>query len=76
MSDFTCLSEIRCFYPSKLGSQFSLWLSGRVLESRSRGCMFEPQRRHCVMSLSKTHYPLLSTEKKNEKKAPDPPLFL
>ena len=21
--------------------------------------MFEPHRRHCVMSLSKTHYPLL-----------------
>ena len=23
------------------------WLSGRVLDSRSRGCMFEPHRRHC-----------------------------
>ena len=27
------------------------WLSGRVLECRG----FEPHRRHCVVSLSKTH---------------------
>ena len=31
------------------------WLSGRVLDPRPRGCMFEPHRRHCVMPLSKTH---------------------
>ena len=31
------------------------WLSGRVLVSRSRGCGFEPHRRHCVVSLNKTH---------------------
>ena len=31
------------------------WLSGRVLDSRSKGCGFKPHRRHCVMSLSKTH---------------------
>ena len=36
-------------------------LSGRVLDLRSRGCRFEPHRRHCVVSLSKTVYPLLST---------------
>ena len=24
------------------------WPSGRVLDSRSRGCGFEPHRRHCV----------------------------
>ena len=35
--------------------------SGRVLESRSRGFGFEPHWRHCVVSLSKTLYPLLST---------------
>ena len=23
------------------------WLSGRVLDSRPRGCGFEPHRRHC-----------------------------
>ena len=25
------------------------WLSGRVLDSRLRGCGFEPHRRHCVV---------------------------
>ena len=37
------------------------WLSGRVLDSRQRGCGFKPHRHHCVMSLSKTHLSLLST---------------
>ena len=31
------------------------WLSGRVLDSRPRGRGLEPHRRHCVVSLSKTH---------------------
>ena len=31
------------------------WLSGRVLDSRQRGRGFEHHRRHCVVSLSKTH---------------------
>ena len=31
------------------------WLSGRVLDSRTKGCRFEPHQRHCVVSLSKTH---------------------
>ena len=40
------------------------WLSGRVLDSRLRGCRFEPHwRHHCVVSLSKTLYSLLSTGK-------------
>ena len=33
----------------------------RVLDSRTRGCGFEPHTRHWVVSLSKTLYPLLST---------------
>ena len=37
------------------------WLSGRVLDSRPRGRRLEPQWRHCVVSLSKTHLSLLST---------------
>ena len=39
------------------------WLSerGRVLDSRSRGCRFKPQRMHCVVSLSKKIYPLPCT---------------
>ena len=32
------------------------WLSGRVLDSRLRGRGLEPHRRHCVVSLNKTHY--------------------
>ena len=36
-------------------------LSGRVLDLRSRDWGFEPHRRHCVVSLSKTLCPLLST---------------
>ena len=35
-----------------LGAQ---WLSGRALDSRPKGRGFEPHRRHCVVSLSKTH---------------------
>ena len=31
-------------------------LIGRMLDSRLRGCVF---KRHCVVSLSKTLYPLL-----------------
>ena len=37
---------------SQLGTQ---WLNGRVLDSRSRGHGLEPDRSHCVVSLSKTH---------------------
>ena len=37
------------------------WLSGRVLDSRSRGRGFESHWLHCVESLSKTHLSLLST---------------
>ena len=35
------------------------WLSGRVLDSRPRGCGFEPHWRHCVVSLSKNINPSL-----------------
>ena len=35
--------------------------SGRKLDSRSRGCRFEPHWWICVVSLSKAFYPLLST---------------
>ena len=27
------------------------WLSGRVLDSRPRGCGFEPHQHHCVVVL-------------------------
>ena len=35
------------------------WLSGRVLDSRPKGPGFEPQWRHCVVSLSKNINPSL-----------------
>ena len=35
------------------------WLSGRVLDSRLRGRGFEPHRRHCIVSLSKSIDPSL-----------------
>ena len=38
----------------------------RVLDSRSRGCGYEPHQRHCIVSLSKTLYPLLSTGSNQE----------
>ena len=33
------------------------WLSGRVLDSRPRGCGFEPHRRHCVVPLARQIIP-------------------
>ena len=35
------------------------WLSGRVLDSRPKGCGIEPHRRHCIVSLSKNINPSL-----------------
>ena len=35
------------------------WFSGRVLDLRQRGHGFEPQKRHCVVSLRKTYNPSL-----------------
>ena len=31
------------------------WLSGRVIDTRPKGCGFQPHQHHCVVSLSKTH---------------------
>ena len=42
-------------------SRGAQWLSGRVLDSRPKGRGFEPHRRHCLVSLSKTQLYLLST---------------
>ena len=46
------------------------WLSGRVLDSRLRGCGFESNQRHCVVSLSKTHVSLLSSGSTQELEDP------
>ena len=38
---------------SEKGNLGLQWLSGRVLDSRPRGCRFEPHGSHCVVSLRK-----------------------
>ena len=37
------------------------WLRGREFDSGLRGCGLEPHQRPCVVFLSKTLYPMLST---------------
>ena len=37
------------------------WLSGRALDSRPKGGGLESHQRHCIVSLSKTHWSLLNT---------------
>ena len=37
------------------------WFSGRMLGLRPMDYGFDPHRRHCVVSLTKTHLSLLST---------------
>ena len=39
--------------------QYTQWLSCRVLDSRPRGCWFEPHWRHCLVSSSKNINPSL-----------------
>ena len=46
------------------------WLSGRVLDLRSRDCGFEPHPGCWVVSLSKTLYPLLNTVSTQEDLSP------
>ena len=43
--------------PDLMGAQ---WLSASILDSRPKGRGFGPHRRHCVVSLGKTHLSLLS----------------
>ena len=47
-----CELVLSCEFCTK-GTQ---WLNGRVLDSGPRGGRFEPHQRHCLVSLSKTHY--------------------
>ena len=50
----------RWFFRTKNMDVGAQWLSGRVLDSRPRGCWLEPYRHHCFVSLSKTHLSKLS----------------
>ena len=38
-------------WPLYTGFMGAQWLSGRVLDSRQKGCGFEPHRRHCAVVL-------------------------
>ena len=40
-------------YESKHPNMGAQWLSGTMLDSRLRGCGFQPHRHHCLVSLSK-----------------------
>ena len=55
------LSVSTAFIPcnSYYAQGIAQWLSGRVLDSRPRGCGFEPHWRQCVVSLSKKNNPSL-----------------
>ena len=53
---------IKCHCILTFLSMGAQWLSGRVLDSRPRGRGFEPHWLHYVVSLSKTHLSLLSTQ--------------
>ena len=54
-----------------LQTMVAQWLSVRVLDSRPWGRGFEPHRRHCVVSMSKTHLSMLSTGHQPRKTHPD-----
>ena len=56
-----CLESIGKYGDINESCEGVQWLSGRVLDLRLRGCRFEPHWRHCIVSLSKTLYPLLNT---------------
>ena len=47
------------------------WLRGRVLNLRPRDRQVELHQMHCVVSLSKIPYPLLSTDSTKEKSRHD-----
>ena len=50
----------------QIQSQGVQWPSGRMLDLRLRGCVFELHRHRCVVSLSQTHLSLLSTDSTQE----------
>ena len=54
-------SPTRFYTLVSMGNSEAQWLSGRVLDSESWGWEVEPHQGHCIVSLSKKLYPLLST---------------
>ena len=57
-TDVTFSSGINTFINTDLVSSGSV---DRMLDKRSKHCYFETHMSHCVVSLSKRLYPLLST---------------
>ena len=57
---FCYLCHIQCSHFITLCLEGAQWLSGRVLDSRPRGCGFEPHQRHCAVSLNKKLNPSLA----------------
>ena len=55
--------NVHCLYyitqGSYMNAQGAQWLSGRVLDSRPRGCGFEPHWRHCVVVLEQDAFILV-----------------
>ena len=51
-TDFRTVGKSLVIFITIMGEQ---WLSGRVLDWRLKDYGFEPHRRHCVVSLSKTY---------------------
>ena len=64
------LSHVTCWFPNQfivhINIEGAQWHSGRVLNLRSRDRWFKPHWRLCVVSLSKSLYPLLSTDSTQE----------
>ena len=61
-------ANVVCSFHKHIFTLGTQWLSGRVLDSTLRGYGFKPHQRLCLVSLSKTLYPLLSTGSRLKKK--------
>ena len=64
------LNNLTLWIPYALPFRGAWWLNGSVLDLRSSGWKFKPHRRHCVVSLNKTLYPLLSSGSIHEDPSP------
>ena len=56
MDDFNCQKHANLWINYIFRSSIkggARWLSGRMLDSRSRGCEFESYWKYCIVSLSK-----------------------
>ena len=61
---WVCIKDILKGYQFRKSKPFIPERGGSVVQSRC--CRFEPHSRHCVVSLSKTHYRLLNSDSTQE----------